>query len=313
MTTSATNAPLTLSTDGIAGPYVIVTPEQFRPVVDALHAEGVPFQVDEDAVRLNGMPALAVIDLGPGADVGQVQRVLDRVTAELPKQGRRQRQPTRKELVVRGDSRAMQELRRRLDSGSAGGWTRRGDVEKRFRKTLAQRTSAYCFAKPIPTLRREVAVLMQGRGPGDEVELYVSGVIPLKGRDPFGLDQHDEVVSDFRNTLIEPLARDLNIRLLDYRVQVEPALEELLSPDALVRLRSFTAVANKGNLHSLDMRRWAAFIAQTHLDDTVIALGLLASWLEDEGFPPEQRDRLMTEYESGRRLLSAYDDERDAK
>jgi hypothetical protein len=312
MPISATEAPLTVSTDGTAGPYLIVTPEQYVAVTEALRADGVPFEADLDAVRLNGAPALAVIELGRGADVRRIQAVLDRVSADLQNRGRARRHPppTWKELVVRGDRTAMQELRRRLAAMPVGGWTRRTDVEERFRKTLAERTTTYCFAKPAPPARREVAVLLQGRGPGEEQELYVAGVVPLEGREPLGPDQHDQVVSDFRATLIEPLVRDLNTRVLDYSVSRQPPLEDVLSPEALGRLRSFSAVASKGDLHQVDMRRWAAFIAQTHLDDSVIDLDLLAGWLEEDGFPPESRTRLMAEYEFGRRVLSAYDEER---
>src|SRR5262249_55022632 len=235
-----------------------------------------------------------------------------RVAAELQATGRPGRSPTRKELVIRGDPPAMHELRRRLDAASVGHWTRRSDVEERFRRTLAQVTSCYCFSKVSPTLRRAGAVLVQGRGPGEEQELYVSGIVPLEGREALDFEQQDQVVSHFRSTLVEPFVRDLNVRILDYRVHVEPAFEETLSSEALGRLRSFSAAANKGNLQPLDIRRWAAFIAQTHLDDAVIDLGLLAAWLEEDGFPQEQRNRLIAEYEAGRRLLSAYDEERSS-
>jgi len=43
MATSAADAPLTVSTDGTAGPYVVVTSEQLGPVVEALRA-GMPWR-----------------------------------------------------------------------------------------------------------------------------------------------------------------------------------------------------------------------------------------------------------------------------
>ena len=63
-------------------------------------------------------------------------------------------------------------------------------------------------------------------------------------------------------------------------------------------------------LHELDLRRWAGFIGQTHLDDTVVDPDLLDAWLADEGFQASQREALIREFDSGRRLLNAYDDER---
>jgi hypothetical protein len=311
MPSTEIDAPLTVSTDGTAGPYVIVSPDQYGAVAEALRAEGVRFRVDQDAVLLAGVPALAVIDLGIGADVERIQRILNRVSEDLREKGRRGRRPqTRRELVVRGDPVAMSDLRRRLDAGAVGEWRRHPEIEERFRKTLPQGTSAYCFFKQVPAVGRPVAVLVQGRGPGDGEDLYLSGVFPIEGRESLGLEQHDLAVADFRNTVVGPLSRGLGVRILECSAPVRPSLEDMLSPEALLRLKSFSALANKGLLHELDMRRWAGFIGQTHLDDVVVAPELLDAWLTDEGFPEEQRSTLVCEYESGRRLLSAYDEER---
>jgi hypothetical protein len=310
MPTSAIDAPLTVSTDGTAGPYVIVTPNQYSAVAEALRTEGVRFHVDQDAVLLGGGTALAVIDLGIGADVERIQRILDRVSEDLGQKRRHGRPPMRKELVVRGDAVAMKELRRRLEVEAVGEWGRRHEIEERFRKTLPQHTSAYCFSKQVPAIGRPVVILMQGRGPGEGEDLYLAGVFPVEGREALGLDQHDLAVADFRNTVVGPLSRDLGVRILDCSAPAHPSLEEMLSPEALARLKSFSAAANKGMLHEPDMRRWASFIEQTHRDDDVVDSGLLEGWLADEGFPKKQRSQLVREYESGRRLLSAYDEER---
>lgn len=311
MTTSASDAPLTVSTDGSAGPYVIVTPEQLRPVMEALRADGIRFQVDDEAVLLNGAQALAVIELGRGADVGRVQGVLDRVAADLKGKGRRRRRlATQKMLVVWGDPGPMQQLRTRLDGEAVGGWARQRDIETRLRTTLPERTLGYCFSKRVPAINRQVAVLMQGRGKGNGEELSVSGVVPLEGRQALDRDQHDKVITDIHASLIEPLSRDLGVRVLPYDAHVGSALEEALSSEALTRLLEFSAVANKSNLHSLDMQRWSAFIRQAHHDEAVIDPTLLATWLVEDGFPSRNSELLVQEYESGRRILSEYDEER---
>ncbi len=311
MPTSEINAPLKVSTDGTAGPYVIVTPGQLRHVVAAFRDEGIDFQVDEEAVLSGGTPALAVIDLGSGADVERVQRVLDRVAIDLrSKERRRPRAPTRQELEVRGSVRTMQELLRRLDVDRVEDWTRQPEVEVRFRRSLPPRTAGYCFSKRVPAVGRKVAVLLRGGGLGNPGELSVSGIVPLEGREPFSLRDHDEVITDLRGTLIEPVAHGLPLRILVYLVRVGPALEDALSPEALARLRAFSDTANKELLHDLDLKRWTEFITQAHVGDAVIDPGMLAAWLAEEGFQEGQRDVLIREYESGRRLLSAYDEER---
>jgi hypothetical protein len=311
MPISEMNAPLRVSTDGTADPYVIVTPEQLGAVVVAFREEGIDFRVEDDAVLSGGSPALAIIDLGGGPNVERVQHVLDRIESELQaKQKRRRRSPTRQELVVRGSARAMQELMRRLDVQRVEDWTRQPEIEARFQNTLPRRTSAFSFSKRVPAVGRQVAILIRGRSPGNSEELAVSGIVPMEGQESFSLKDHDEVISDVRNTLIEKVVQGLPVRVLVYRVHVGPALENSLSPEALARIQSFAATANKGILHSLDMERWASFIKQAHVDDATIDPGMIAAWLADEGFPAEQSDHLIREYESGRRLLSTYDEER---
>lgn len=100
------------------------------------------------------------------------------------------------------------------------------------------------------------------------------------------------------------------MRVLDCSAPARPQLEGLLSPEALARLESFAEAVNKAALHEPDLGRWAAFIEQAHLEEAVIDHQQLETWLADEGFPKDQRARLIGEYESGRRLLRAYDEGR---
>ena len=152
---------------------------------------------------------------------------------------------------------------------------------------------------------------MQGRGPGMLEELHLSGIVPLTGRVPLVLAQHDQVVTDLRATFVDPLARDLGVRVLDRSVSAQPSFEEVLSTEAMAGLRGFSeAAANKDVLHELDLQRWAGFIGQTHLDGAVVDPELLDAWLADEGYEANPRETLIREFDSGRRLLSAYDDDR---
>jgi hypothetical protein len=204
----------------------------------------------------------------------------------------------------------MRELQKRFETGPHGGWERRTEIEDRLRHTLPSRTVAFCFSKLVPAVNRQVAVLMEGRRPGTREDLHLSTIVPLTERGQLNPAQRDQVVTDFQETFIKPLARDLGVRILDRSVSAQPSLEEVLSTEAMARLRAFAAGADKNDLHELDLQRWADFIGQTHLDDTVIDPDLLDAWLADEAFQANQREVLIREFESGRRLLSAYDDER---
>lgn len=303
---TTTKPPHRVFTDGTAGPYLLVAPEEFGPVVEALRREGVPFHIDEDAVFLNGLPALAVIDLGHDADVARVERLLGAVAVA----GTAPARPglPRKGLALRGEAGAMRELARRLDGALPAGWARRPDIEARLRKSAPDRTSVYCLVKAVPDENRPAAVLLRGRRPGHAAELYVSGVLPLEGREPFEPEQEDEAIADLRASLIEPLTHDLPIRLLAGTARAARPLDEGLSQAARERLRSFAQLADRQTLSEADLRRWSEFISQTHRDDAAVDLRLLGSWLEREDFAEPERRRLLDAYASGRRLLSAYDE-----
>jgi hypothetical protein len=311
MPTSDTNDPLKVSTDGTAGPYVIVTPEQLGPVVLAFREEGLDFHVVEDAVLLRGAPALAIIDLDQGADVEQIQGILDGVATALPLKERRGRRfPSHQALVVQGSTKTIQHLMQRLDVESVGHWVREHDVESRFRKTLPSQTVGYCFSKRVLSIERQIAVLLRAGGHGKPGGLLVLEIVPVEPGAALGPKDYDEVITDVQKTLIEPVARGLRLRTFTHSMPAGPGLEDSLSPDALARLQSFTMTANKAIPHALDMERWSSFIRQAHLDDALIEPEMLAAWLAEEGFQAEQRDLLIHEYQSGRQLLSAYDEER---
>jgi hypothetical protein len=77
MVDSQTRAPITVSTDGTAGPYVMVPLDQLDALTALLQRHQVSFWVDSDAISLNGMPEIAVINLGRGASVAHIQQLLD--------------------------------------------------------------------------------------------------------------------------------------------------------------------------------------------------------------------------------------------
>jgi len=124
------------------------------------------------------------------------------------------------------------------------------------------------------------------------------------------MEQYNQILGDFERTFIEPLMNGLKKHVFNYQIRTEPMLEDVLSPDSMTRLKSFSATANKAMLHPLDVQRWRVFIVRTHLEDAVVDLSLLSDWLQGEGWPEEQRASLIDEYKLGRSILSVYDEER---
>jgi hypothetical protein len=77
MTDAATKKPIRVSTDGTAGPYIMVPVSQLDEIRRLLDGRGVSYWVEENAISLNGAPEVAVIDLGRGGDAATVQTILD--------------------------------------------------------------------------------------------------------------------------------------------------------------------------------------------------------------------------------------------
>jgi hypothetical protein len=75
----ATKKPLYVSTDGTAGPYIMVPVSKLEDVRRLLDQHRVRYSVDEHAISLNGAPEVAVVNLGRGGDAKGVQKILDSV------------------------------------------------------------------------------------------------------------------------------------------------------------------------------------------------------------------------------------------
>ena len=68
---------IVVSTDGGAGPYIMVSLDQLDKVVAVLGKHEIPHWVDHNAVSVDGRPAVAVINLGRQSDPHQLQEILD--------------------------------------------------------------------------------------------------------------------------------------------------------------------------------------------------------------------------------------------
>ena len=77
MIDATTNEQIRISTDGDAGPYIMVPCQQLEAVRAILDGADVPYWVDEMAVSLDERPAIVVINLGRSANPEAVQNLLD--------------------------------------------------------------------------------------------------------------------------------------------------------------------------------------------------------------------------------------------
>ena len=71
--------PIRVSTDGTAGPYIMVPVDQLDIVRTLLDRHGFRYWVESDSISLNGKPEIAIINLGLAGDSSRVQAKLDEV------------------------------------------------------------------------------------------------------------------------------------------------------------------------------------------------------------------------------------------
>lgn len=79
MIDTTTDRPLHVSTDGGAGPYIMIPVTQLDRVKTVLNAHQIHYWVDEEAISLDGKPEVAVINLEQGCDANEIQHILDRI------------------------------------------------------------------------------------------------------------------------------------------------------------------------------------------------------------------------------------------
>ena len=77
MKDSSTEERIAVVQDGDANPYIMVPVRQISQVRALLDADKIPYWVDEDAISLDGQPAITVVNLGHRADPVAVQNLLD--------------------------------------------------------------------------------------------------------------------------------------------------------------------------------------------------------------------------------------------
>ena len=77
MTDATTHQPLRVSTDGTAGPYIMVPMSQLDEVKRLLDDRCVRYWVEENAISWSGSPYIAVVNLGRTGDADAVQSILD--------------------------------------------------------------------------------------------------------------------------------------------------------------------------------------------------------------------------------------------
>jgi hypothetical protein len=137
---------------------------------------------------------------------------------------------------------------------------------------------------------------------------YVPNIVPLEvGSLTYA--QYNAILADFIASVAEPI-----VAIYGYEIKTtEPrqTLDDWLSNDAVVKLRSFSGATNKstGASHPMDERRWFDFIVAVHRAGKKLDADRLARWLhEADGWDEDSAHRLAGNYEKSLALLQYYDE-----
>jgi hypothetical protein len=77
MIDEVTKERLSVSTDDIAGPYLMLPLAQLKRVQALLDRHEIHYWTDRDAISLDGKPAITVINFGRSGDAARIQKLLD--------------------------------------------------------------------------------------------------------------------------------------------------------------------------------------------------------------------------------------------
>ncbi len=68
---------LKISSDEVAGPYLMLPLSQLASIRERLDRHAVRYWVDSQAISLDGKPAIVVVNFGRTDDAGRLQAILD--------------------------------------------------------------------------------------------------------------------------------------------------------------------------------------------------------------------------------------------
>jgi hypothetical protein len=214
---------------------------------------------------------------------------------------------TANELTIRGERVQLERLLARVETLLRDGWKRDQEAEERLGRRGGLQPSAYSFSCTSKGDRPAAAFWVHARGPN---ELYIADVIPLQKQE-LSEDEAHRVLMEFEQNILDAAAHEVGVetKIVQHRL----TLEHDLSPEAVRRLRAFSAAANRTCLQPNDRRRWNAFLVQLHKDEALFEPALLDAWLQQEGWPAETRRQLVAEHETARSLLLTYDEQAERR
>lgn len=142
---------------------------------------------------------------------------------------------------------------------------------------------------------------------GTDDGYYVPNIVPMQNGN-LTFSEYNAVLTSFFSYIVKPAALKVG-----FEVEVtnpKRDIDDWLSPDAVIKLRSFSGAANKstGASHPMDERRWFDFLISVHRSEKNLSSDILARWLhEAEGWDEQTAHELAGDFENSLSLLTHYD------
>ncbi len=206
-----------------------------------------------------------------------------------------------RDLTVYGDPEVLDPLIPAIESRLADGWSRDRESEQRLGGGGGQ-SRFFLFARSASAERPAVALAMCAEGR----RLSVTNVMP---GDPGRLScaQYNSILVEFYLKFLQPATAEAGLP-----IELSPderSFEREYGREGTRLLKRFSVLANKSITHPADQRRWMDFLIHLHhhRPNRDYGFGLLAKWLIEDGWSADKTDRLISECEFARDLLSVYD------
>ena len=155
------------------------------------------------------------------------------------------------ELVIGGTREALNALPAALDRSLPPGWTRRIDVEDRFRagpvSGLAK--NMYCYACEAAPGRPAAMVWIQPRG---QSQWSVDSIYAVEHR-ALSDEEYNQVLDRFATEVLEPVCDELGIKPDKHRLKLD--IDDYLSVSASRLLDEFCAGADRTKRSRQDRER----------------------------------------------------------
>ncbi len=206
-----------------------------------------------------------------------------------------------RELNAYGEPGGLQSMMVKIESALCDGWHRDCEGEARARPLCSEGQVCFFFVRRAAAESPEIALAMTQEGR----RLTIANIFPGEVGE-ISCEQYNSILTEFYLKFLHPASLETGVT-----IEVssdERSLESEYGWRGVTLLKRFSGCANKSCTHPADQRRWMDFLIYLHhRPNRNYSFGLLAKWLIEDGWTPDKKDRLISEFEFGLDLLSAYD------